>query len=131
MIPVLYSAAAASTLRGQGIGKKAGFHKVASVWQERSRSCMELQVEQIGEARVLWKKREFTTLLSVDEDERDPSELRTAFSLIRSVGVHPASHYEAIVMCRASSMGLIRLSCVRCEVPLQCCAVGRVQAGVV
>ena len=123
---LLYSAAAASTLRGQGIGKEAGFHKVASVRQERSRSCAELQVEQIGEARVLWKKREFTTLLSVDEDERDPSELRTAFSLIRSVGVHPAARYEATVMCRTSSMGLMRLSCVWCEVPLQCCAVGRV-----
>lgn len=44
-----------------------------------------LQVEQIGEAKVLWKKREFTTLLTVDEDERDPNELRTAFTLIRSV----------------------------------------------
>jgi hypothetical protein len=48
-------------------------------------------VEQIGEARVLWKKREFTTLLTVDEDERDPNELRTAFTLVRSVGPHSAA----------------------------------------
>ena len=34
---------------------------------------------------MLWKKRKFTTLLTVDEDERDPNELRTAFTLIRSV----------------------------------------------
>lgn len=45
-------------------------------------------MEQIGEAKVLWKKREFTTLLTVDEDERDPNELRTAFTLIRSVSDH-------------------------------------------
>ena len=44
-----------------------------------------LQVEQIGEAKVLWKRREFTTLLKVDEDERDPNNLITAFTLIRSV----------------------------------------------
>ena len=68
-------------------------------------------MEQIGEARVLWKKREFTTLLTVDEDERDPNELRTAFSLIRSVGFYPAARYEAIVPRRASSMGLMGLSC--------------------
>ena len=48
-----------------------------------------LQVEQIGEAKVLWKRREFTTLLKVDEDERDPNNLLTAFTLIRSVS---ASH---------------------------------------
>ena len=46
---------------------------------------MNIQVEQIGEAKVLWKKREFTTLLKVDEDERDPNKLKTSFSLIRSV----------------------------------------------
>ncbi|CAK0785742.1 hypothetical protein CVIRNUC_008953 [Coccomyxa viridis] len=43
-----------------------------------------VEVEQIGEAKVLWKRREFTTLLKVDEDERDPNNLITAFSLIRS-----------------------------------------------
>ena len=73
-------------------------------------------MEQIGEARVLWKKREFTTLLTVDEDERDPNELRTAFSLIRSVGVYPAARYEAIAPRRASSVGLMGLSCVWCRV---------------
>ena len=46
---------------------------------------MHAQVEQIGEAKVLWKRREFTTLLRVDEDERDPNNLLTAFTLIRSV----------------------------------------------
>ena len=44
-----------------------------------------LQVEQIGEAKVLFKMREFTTLLKVDEDARNPEELRTGFTLIRSV----------------------------------------------
>ncbi len=43
------------------------------------------QVEQIGEAKVLFKSREFTTLLKVDEDARNPEELRTGFTLIRSV----------------------------------------------
>ena len=52
-----------------------------------------LQVEQIGEAKVLWKKREFTTLLRVDEDERDPNNLITAFTLIRSVSVLHAVLY--------------------------------------
>ncbi len=45
------------------------------------------QVEQIGEAKVLFKSREFTTLLKVDEDARNPEELRTAFTLIRSVSL--------------------------------------------
>ena len=45
---------------------------------------------------MLWKKREFTTLLTVDEDERDPNELRTAFTLIRSVSDH-----SFLCICRA------------------------------
>lgn len=48
-------------------------------------STCDLQVEQIGEAKVLFKTREFTTLLNVDEDARNPEELRTGFTLIRSV----------------------------------------------
>ena len=52
-------------------------------WSQRYADA--LQVEQIGEAKVLWKRREFTTLLKVDEDERDPNNLITAFTLIRSV----------------------------------------------
>ena len=51
----------------------------------RQPSYGDSQVEQIGEAKVLFKSREFTTLLKVDEDARNPEELRTAFTLIRSV----------------------------------------------
>jgi hypothetical protein len=47
------------------------------------------QVEQIGEAKVLFKRWDFTTLLRVDEDARNPEDLRTDFSLIRSVSSAP------------------------------------------
>lgn len=43
------------------------------------------QVEQVGEARVLFKTRRFSTFLHVDEDGRDPENLVTSFALIRSV----------------------------------------------
>ena len=42
-------------------------------------------MEQIGETRVLFRTRRFTTLLHVDEDGRDPNNLVTSFTLIRSV----------------------------------------------
>ena len=68
-----------------------------------------LQVEQIGEAKVLWKKREFTTLLTVDEDERDPNDLRTAFTLIRSVscpGFLPSSRCSVgLILPHAKALG--------------------------
>ncbi len=60
---------------------------------------------------MLWKKREFTTLLTVDEDERDPNELRTAFTLIRSV-----SH-----LCSPSCVARMDLLVEFCELqPLLC-----------
>ena len=63
----------------------AGFHMQGDLIRWSQRYADAPQVEQIGEAKVLWKRREFTTLLKVDEDERDPNNLITAFSLIRSV----------------------------------------------
>ena len=68
-----------------------------------------LQVEQIGEAKVLWKKREFTTLLNVDEDERDPNELRTAFTLIRSVSVNPHAQFKQMIKLRTVHCPLLFL----------------------
>ena len=41
----------------------------------------------MGEARVLFKTRRFSTFLHVDEDGRDPDNLVTSFTLIRSVGL--------------------------------------------
>lgn len=61
--------------------KKRGKRKVLEL-DPAGRKIVE--VEQIGEAKVLFKSREFTTLLKVDEDARNPEELRTAFTLIRS-----------------------------------------------
>lgn len=46
------------------------------------------QVEQIGEAKILWLTQRFRTLLRVTEDARDPSRLMTSFDLIRSVSCH-------------------------------------------
>jgi hypothetical protein len=45
-----------------------------------------LQVEQLGEAKILWLTQRFRTLLKVTEDARDPKKLVTTFALIRSVG---------------------------------------------
>ncbi|KAK9918761.1 hypothetical protein WJX75_006665 [Coccomyxa subellipsoidea] len=61
--------------------KKRGKRKVLEL-DPAGRKIVE--VEQIGEAKVLFKMREFTTLLKVDEDARNPEELRTGFTLIRS-----------------------------------------------
>ena len=47
------------------------------------------QVEQVGETRVLFKKRRFSTFLHVDEDGRDPDNLVTSFQLVRSVRAAP------------------------------------------
>jgi hypothetical protein len=45
------------------------------------------QVEQLGEAKILWLTQRFRTLLKVTEDARDPQKLTTSFALIRSVGI--------------------------------------------
>lgn len=44
-----------------------------------------VEVEQVGELRVMWVCRSFKTYLDVTEDARDPECLRTEFSLLRSV----------------------------------------------
>lgn len=43
------------------------------------------QVEQLGELRVLWVRRTYTTWLTVTEDSRDPAHLITTFELLKSV----------------------------------------------
>eukprot|EP00884_Botryococcus_braunii_P014079 jgi/Botrbrau1/22672/Bobra.0132s0016.1 len=43
-----------------------------------------VEVEQLGEAKILWLTQRFRTLLKVTEDARDPKKLVTTFSLIRS-----------------------------------------------
>lgn len=44
-----------------------------------------VEVEQLGELRVLWINRTFSTFLTVTEDQRTPDCLRTSFELLRSV----------------------------------------------
>ena len=53
----------------------------------------------MGEARVLFKTRRFSTFLHVDEDGRDPENLITSFTLIRSVGLLPATRQGLVVDC--------------------------------
>ena len=47
-----------------------------------------VEVEQVGESKVLWVHNTFTTEVRVIEDDSDPQRLRTQFELIRSVGCH-------------------------------------------
>ena len=75
-------------------------------WSQRY--AYALQVEQIGEAKVLWKRREFTTLLKVDEDERDPNNLITAFTLIRSVS---SSHAVRDIFLNSHPMLIFSSAC--------------------
>lgn len=44
-----------------------------------------VQVEQVGESKVLMFHTTFTTEVRVVEDDSDPSQLKTDFELIRSV----------------------------------------------
>ena len=44
-----------------------------------------LQIEQLGEVKILWHMFEFKTLLEVLEDARDPANLVTTFKLLSSV----------------------------------------------
>jgi hypothetical protein len=44
-----------------------------------------VEVEQVGELRVMWVCRSFRTYLDVTEDARDPECLKTDFTLLRSV----------------------------------------------
>jgi hypothetical protein len=46
---------------------------------------VEVQVEQKGEIKMMWKRHQFSTFLTVTEDGRDPSALLTSFTLIKSV----------------------------------------------
>jgi len=70
---------------------------------------------------VLWKKREFTTLLNVDEDERDPNELRTAFTLIRSVSVNLLAHYEQMIKLRIVHCTLLYMIQYLVQRTAKCC----------
>ena len=45
-----------------------------------------VQIEQLGEVKILWHAFEFKTLLEVLEDARDPGNLVTQFKLLHSVG---------------------------------------------
>ena len=56
-----------------------------TVLSEQPDGLKVVEVEQMGEVRILWRTVQFRTLLKVTEDARDPEELTTAFDLIRSV----------------------------------------------
>ena len=70
---------------------------------------------------MLWKKREFTTLLNVDEDERDPNELRTAFTLIRSVSITLLAHYEQMIKLRIVHCALLYMIQYLVQRTAKCC----------
>lgn len=60
--------------------KDIGYRKLLAKkcgWQK-------LEVEQIGELKVLWMRKQFSTFLTVTEDCRDPSCLTTSFELLKS-----------------------------------------------
>jgi hypothetical protein len=54
---------------------------------ESSPGFKRVEVEQVGELRVMWISRAFKTYLDVTEDCRDPECLKTDFTLLRSVSV--------------------------------------------
>ncbi|KAK9826878.1 hypothetical protein WJX81_002946 [Elliptochloris bilobata] len=43
-----------------------------------------IEIEQVGESRILWRRQEFVTLLTVVEDSRDSERLTTSFELVQS-----------------------------------------------
>ncbi|KAK9795571.1 hypothetical protein WJX73_003470 [Symbiochloris irregularis] len=55
-----------------------------TVLKEDTDGLKVVEVEQMGEVRILWKMVQFRTLLKVTEDARDPENLSTQFELIRS-----------------------------------------------
>lgn len=58
-----------------------------TVLEEDTKGLKVVEVEQMGEVRILWKMVQFRTLLKVTEDARDPENLTTQFELIRSVSL--------------------------------------------
>ena len=44
-----------------------------------------VEIEQLGEVRIMWHQVQFKTKLTVTEDGRDPDNLTTIFELISSV----------------------------------------------
>lgn len=51
-----------------------------------------MQVEQKGEIKMMWKLHQFSTFLTVQEDNRDPTSLMTSFTLIKSVSASAGHH---------------------------------------
>lgn len=60
--------------------KATGYRKVI----QEQESYREVEVEQKGEIKMMWKRHQFSTFLTVTEDGRDPSALLTSFTLIKS-----------------------------------------------
>lgn len=60
--------------------KGVGHRSVAA----QSSNYRRVEVEQIGELRVMWMARQFSTYLTVTEDARDPEHLVASFELLKS-----------------------------------------------
>lgn len=60
--------------------KATGYRKVL----QHQEGYREVEVEQKGEIKMMWKLHQFSTFLTVTEDGRDPAALITTFSLIKS-----------------------------------------------
>ncbi|KAK9815834.1 hypothetical protein WJX72_010497 [[Myrmecia] bisecta] len=64
--------------------KQCGSRKVLEEVTEGAGVRRKVEVEQIGEARVMWMKTDFSTLLRVTEDSTQPDVWTTSFELIKS-----------------------------------------------
>lgn len=60
--------------------KATGYRKVL----QEKQGFREVEVEQKGEIKMMWKLHQFSTFLTVQEDNRDPTSLMTSFTLIKS-----------------------------------------------
>lgn len=64
--------------------KRSGYRNVIEEMAEGSGTRRVVDVEQIGQSKILWMHTEFSTFLRVMEDDTDPNHLKTHFDLQRS-----------------------------------------------
>lgn len=70
-----------------------------------------VQVEQLGELRVLWITRSYSTWLTVTEDARDPARLVAIFDLLKSVSERACMHACVCAWVRVAMAGICVCMC--------------------
>ena len=69
-----------------------------TVLREQTDGLKVVEIEQLGEVKILWHAIQFRTRLNITEDPRNPELLTTTFELIRSVSyiLFAALHLQGV-----------------------------------